>query len=380
MQKVQSILKNKYLLSVCIVAFLVLLMMTDRSSSVSDATESVVREAVSDEEYNNEISVYDDGYSLDSTIVENSEYSLIDSTTVNSLDDVPETAVEEAVTDSVLIDDLSIDEYVGLESEIKFDYSVVPDYSGTASVCVNDNIPFFTEKDKEWEIGLEVYPPVDELDRCRTVYACIGVETMPGEGEERGSIGMIKPSGWQTIKYPDIIEDLYLYNRCHLIGWQLGGENANEYNLITGTRYLNVSGMLPYENQVADYIHETGNHVIYRVSPYFIDNELVARGVLIEAESVEDTNLCFCVWCYNVQPGIGIDYLTGDSWVAENTLEQVIQSGEVDLVLNMHTMRAHLTTCSSVHDIKPENRMDYHGTIEEVQTMGYIACGNCHPF
>lgn len=144
-------------------------------------------------------------------------------------------------------------------------------------------------------------------------YANISIETMPTE--ERGEIGMIKPAGWHTVKYPEVIEDRYLYNRCHLIGYQLAGENANEKNLITGTRYLNVKGMLPYENEVASYVKKTGNHVMYRVTPYFKGNNLVADGVLMEAYSVEDSGVgvCFCIYAYNVQPGIDIDYATGDS-------------------------------------------------------------------
>ncbi len=189
------------------------------------------------------------------------------------------------------------------------------EYSGVPYVEQNGNVPYFTEEEYTTE-SFEIYQPLDYLGRCGVAYACIGEDIMPTE--ERGSIGQVRPSGWHTVKY-DIVDGRYLYNRCHLIGYQLAGENANECNLITGTRYLNVEGMLPFENQVAEYVKNTGNHVLYRVTPVFEGEELVARGVLIEASSVEDrgAGLQFCVFCYNVQPGITIDYATGDSSLAE---------------------------------------------------------------
>lgn len=192
----------------------------------------------------------------------------------------------------------------------------VPAYSGTPYVEIHDNKPFFTEEDMTTN-SFENYAPLDLLGRCGTAFANIGKDIMPTE--ERGPIGMVKPSGWHTVKYPDVIEDLYLYNRCHLIGYQLSGENANEKNLITGTRYMNVEGMLPFENKVADYVEDTGNHVLYRVTPRFTGNNLVADGVLMEAYSVEDSGegLQFCVFVYNVQPGIEIDYATGKSKVRD---------------------------------------------------------------
>lgn len=159
----------------------------------------------------------------------------------------------------------------------------------------------------------EVYSPLDALGRCGAASACVGVDLMPTE--ERGSIGQVKPSGWQTVKY-DCVDGKYLYNRCHLIGYQLAGENANKQNLITGTRYMNVEGMLPFENMVDSYVEETENHVLYRVTPVFEGENLVASGVQIEAFSVEDEGegLCFNVYIYNVQPGVVIDYATGESW------------------------------------------------------------------
>ena len=187
----------------------------------------------------------------------------------------------------------------------------IPDYSGMPYVVIDGNQPDFSAESLSDE-AFEVYSALDMLGRCGTAYANIGQELMPEE--ERGSIGQVKPSGWQTVKY-DIVDGKYLYNRCHLIGYQLTGENANEQNLITGTRYLNIEGMLPFENMVADYIQETGNHVRYRVTPVFRGTELVARGVQMEGLSVEDggEGICFNVFAYNVQPGITIDYATGES-------------------------------------------------------------------
>ena len=189
-------------------------------------------------------------------------------------------------------------------------------YSGEPYVVVNNNTPFFEEKDFQVS-AFETYSELDKWGRCGVAYACVSKELMPTE--ERGEIGMIKPAGWHTVKYPGIIEDLYLYNRCHLIAWCLTGENANEKNLITGTRYMNIYGMLPFEEMVANYIDRTSNHVLYRTTPMYEGRNLIARGVLIEAASVEDRGegISFCVYCYNVQPGIEINYSTGESWVDE---------------------------------------------------------------
>ena len=190
----------------------------------------------------------------------------------------------------------------------------IPAYEGYAFVEINNNQPFFTDADKQRTDAFEDYSELDSLGRCGVAYANICKELQPTE--PRGKIGMVKPSGWHTVKYNDIIDGNYLYNRCHLIGFQLAGENANPKNLITGTRYLNVVGMLPFENAVDDYVDTTGNHVLYRVTPMFSGDELVARGVLMEAYSVEDqgAGIQFCYYVYNIQPGIAIDYQTGDSW------------------------------------------------------------------
>ena len=193
-----------------------------------------------------------------------------------------------------------------------FANEAIPEYSGNPYVELNGNVPYFTDEELS-TTAFELYSELDSLGRCGSCYANICKEIMPTE--ERGSIGMVKPTGWHTVKY-DCITDRYLYNRCHLIGYQIAGENANEKNLITGTRYLNVDGMLPFENEVADYVDETDNHVLYRVTPVFSDDNLVASGVIIEAKSVEDkgAGLQFNVYCYNVQPGISIDYIDGQSW------------------------------------------------------------------
>ncbi len=189
------------------------------------------------------------------------------------------------------------------------DLSSVGTYSGKAYVALNNNTPTFAEVSTK---SFEKYANLDSLGRCGVAYACVGKDIMPTE--ERGSIGQVKPTGWHTVKY-DVVDGKYLYNRCHLIGYQLTGENANTKNLITGTRYMNVDGMLPFENMVADYVQETGNHVMYRVTPHFSGSNLLASGVQMEAYSVEDNGagVCFNVYVYNAQPGITINYANGDS-------------------------------------------------------------------
>lgn len=195
----------------------------------------------------------------------------------------------------------------------------LPEYAGEPYVVLYGNEPLFTEEERTKTQSYEVYEPLDFLKRCGVTEACIGPDLMPTE--ERGEIGMVKPSGWHTVRYDDLVDGKYLYNRCHLIGYQLSGENTNEMNLITGTRYMNVEGMLPFENQVADYVRRTGNHVMYRVTPDFRGVEMLARGVQMEAWSVEDNGegVCFHVYCYNVQPGVEITYLTGESRRTEET-------------------------------------------------------------
>ena len=200
--------------------------------------------------------------------------------------------------------------YAQNQNVISFDLDSVPDYFGESYVTINNNEPSFTEEDLTKE-PFETYSNLDYLGRCGTAYANICIETMPPEGDSRGDIASVKPTGWKQSKY----NGEYLYNRCHLIGYQLSDEDANEKNLITGTRYFNVSGMLPFENQVAEYVRKTNNHVLYRVTPIFKGENLLSSGVQMEAKSVEDNGegVCFNVYVYNVQPGITIDYLTGAS-------------------------------------------------------------------
>lgn len=286
--------------------------------------------------------------------------------------------------------------------------SEFPDYAGVPYVELYGNRPSFSEEDITEE-PFECYSELDELGRCGAAYANICTELMPTE--PRGEIGMIRPSGWHTVKYEGI-DGNYLYNRCHLIAYMLAGENANEKNLITGTRCFNVEGMLPFENQVADYVNETDGHVLYRVTPVYEGDNLVASGVKMEAYSVEDAGegVCFCVYVYNVQPGIEIDYATGESRIAggedgaesaaepqetkqESTAESTEEMQDTredgedgsktgerkQYVLNQNTGKFHDPGCSSVADIKPQNRADFEGTREELIEQGYDPCGRCKP-
>lgn len=251
---------------------------------------------------------------------------------------------------------------------------------------INNNIPFFTEYTTA---VFENYADLDNLGRCGVAFANICTELQPTE--KRGQIGSIKPSGWQTAnynEYPGLIDGNYLYNRCHLIGFQLAGENTNEKNLITGTRYLNINGMLPFENMVDDYIDDNpNNHVLYRVTPIYNKNDLVAQGVLMEAYSVEDNGaLQFCVWCYNVQPEICIDYSNGDNfYVGENTeistTNEITDSEntEVTYILNTYTNKIHTTNCTYAINMKEENKAETHKHIDELEANGYTICGICKP-
>lgn len=273
-----------------------------------------------------------------------------------------------------------------------FSLSDVEPYSGSAYVAVNGNIPYFTSSELT-TTSFELYSALDSLSQCGTAYACIGQDLMPTE--ERGSIGSVKPSGWHTVRYNGVVDGNYLYNRCHLIGFQLSGENANERNLITGTRYLNIDGMLPFENMVADYVQETNNHVLYRVTPVFEGDNLLAAGVLMEGYSVEDDGdgICFCIFAYNVQPGVTINYATGDSTLdgAASTSEPSVahepssdtQAGtstaEAHYVLNNNTKKFHLPSCASADDIKDSNREDYYGSREDLIERAYVPCKRCNP-
>ena len=248
----------------------------------------------------------------------------------------------------------------------------IPEFAGEPYVELYGNQPQF-DKDDITAKSFERYSPLDELKRCGTAVASVGRDLMPTEARE--SIGSVKPSGWKVAKY-DIVNGNYLYNRCHLIGFQLTGENANERNLITGTRYLNVDGMLPFENMVADYVKETGNHVMYRVTPVFVGDEPVARGVIMEGYSVEDDGdgICFNVYCFNEQPGIEIDHATGDSRLVDKTY-----SDTKKYVVNTGSKKFHLPECSSVSKIAKENKETFTGTREDLILRGLKPCGECKP-
>lgn len=292
------------------------------------------------------------------------------------------------------------------EGTSAFSLREIPAYSGTPYTEVNGNQPYFTEEELTTQ-SFETYSELDSLGRCGMAYANVGQDLMPTE--PRGEIGAVKPSGWHLVKY-DNVDGKYLYNRCHLIAYMLAAENANPQNLITGTRYLNVQGMLPFETKVCDYVKNTGNHVLYRVTPIFDGDNLLADGVLMEAYSVEDAGegICFCVFAYNVQPGIGIDYATGDNWAeSSGTYQSTAASAAVETpapqpetdtavqitpessapqesqgityVLNTNTKKFHYPTCSSVDDMKEKNKQIYTGSREEVINMGYVPCKRCNP-
>ncbi len=253
-----------------------------------------------------------------------------------------------------------------------------PPYDGMDIVQVNGGIPVFSD-DELCALGVEDYFALDSLARATGAFAVVGLETMPTE--ERGSIGMIKPSGWVMARY-DFVDGSYLYNRCHLIGFQLTGENANERNLITGTRFLNVDLMLPYENAVADYVERTGNHVAYRATPHYAGDDLVATAVQLEALSVEDdgAGVCFNVLLYNVQPGVVIDYATGKSQADGSIAEdEGLDESHYDYILNVNSKKFHRPECSSVDDMKEENKQGFTGTREKAIELGYEPCGRCKP-
>lgn len=253
--------------------------------------------------------------------------------------------------------------------------SALPEYTGEAVTVINENEPSFTEYPEAIETYLHL-SEFDEEGRCGTAEALLGPETIPDR--PRGSIGMIRPTGWKTVRYDDLIEDKYLYNRCHLIAYELCGDN-DPRQLITGTRYMNIEGMLAYENMTAYYIRSTGNHVLYRSVPVFQDDELVCRGVLLEAVSIEDhgEGLKFCVFCHNVQPGIEIEYLTGDSHRTEEITRSV--PAENDYIINIRTLRFHDPDCDGVKNMKEKNKKAVRADRETLIQEGYIPCGSCNP-
>ena len=277
-----------------------------------------------------------------------------------------------------------------------FSIEDVPKYNGKASVKVNGNKPYFTAKEKENTKVFESYHKLDKLGRCGVAYANICPELMPTE--ERGAIGSVKPTGWHTVKYNGIVDGNYLYNRCHLIAYCLAAENANKKNLITGTRYMNNEGMLPYETKVAQYVEDTGNHVLYRVTPVFEGNNLLASGVLMEAYSVEDKGkgICFCVYCYNVQPDITINYKNGNSKLSsgansgsgsgtdtkedtDTSKDSSSTAAKQNYVLNTNTKKFHKPSCRSVKQMSKKNKKSVKDTRDHIISDGYDPCKICNP-
>ena len=278
-------------------------------------------------------------------------------------------------------DEIAAETYVSETTESQNWFDSIPDYRGTPYIEVNRDIPFFTAEEKQKTDDFEVYSDLDELGRCNVAYANICEEIMPAEEREE-SLGSVTPSGWCQNQY----DGEWLYNRCHLIGYQLAGENANEKNLITGTRYFNVEGMLPFENTVADYIDDyPNNHVLYRVTPKYKDeNDLVAYGVLIEAWSVEDNGYgCqFCVFVYNVQQGIEIDYATGENREIEgDILKSPSSDADEDstYILNTKRKKFHTEDCSNGERISDKNKSVYVGSRDKLLLQGYSSAKCCNP-
>ena len=249
-------------------------------------------------------------------------------------------------------------------------------YRGEPYAIVENNVPRFSAEDKQATTAFETYAPLDDLGRCGVACANLGTELMPED--ERDSIGSVTPSGWHNRQY-DFVSGGWVYNRSHLIGFQLAGENANERNLITGTRYMNVEGMLPFENMVADYIKETDHHVLYRVTPIFKGDNLLCEGVTMEAWSVEDggEGICFYVFCYNVQDGVVFDYATGENRAADELPDEEITV--ITFILNTKSKKFHLLTCRYVSTIAAENYDESGDTRDNLIADGYSPCGTCKP-
>lgn len=344
-----------------------------------------------------------------------------DEETTERIEEIPDT--EEKTTESTTEEKVEETEN-RTESKIDIEnssfvntFSKIPDYSGEAFIELNNNIPYFSENEKKSTDVFEIYSELDKLGRCGMAFANICPDSMPTE--ERGDIGDIKPSGWHTVKYSEIIDDNYLYNRSHLIAYSLAGENSNEKNLITGTRYLNQDTMQIFELKVLDYVRNTGNHVLYRVTPDFEGDNLLAKGVQMEAWSVEDNGngICFNVFCYNVQPNIDINYETGESEISKeyyaeadtesskiidineyevNDVEEdlsrnnkaTVSSEETtealgfedtvtDFIVNKNTGKIHSPNCRSVNDMAEHNKWEYTGTLNDLKRMGYVPCARC---
>jgi len=328
-------------------------------------------------------------------------------TTLQVVDEITTEAKEEK-TESKTVDESTLTDSDKNESETARGAVEYPPYDGEAFVQLEGNSPDFSDEEKKNTEAFEEYSELDSLGRCGVAYANICKEIMPTE--ERGEIGEVKPTGWHLVKYPELIEDNYLYNRSHLIAFSLAGENANKKNLITGTRYLNQETMQIFELKVLDYVRSTDNHVLYRVTPVFEGDNLVATGVQMEAWSVEDEGegICYNVFCYNVQPGIDIDYATGDSKVSEKTEDDAKQADDIQVegatekvtesttesrtetetklsgedevrsyILNTNSKKIHLPTCSSVDDMAEHNKKECESSITELKKQGYDPCGRC---
>ncbi len=265
------------------------------------------------------------------------------------------------------------------EPEAPIQLEDVPAYDGKhAYIAINGNVPFFTDEEKATVKSFESYSELDSLGRCGVAFACIGKDLMPTD--ERGSLSY-DPTGWVQAKY----DGQYLYNRCHLIGWQLTGENNNKQNLMTGTRYFNIEGMLTFEDMVADYIKETNNHVMYRVTPiYASEYDMLASGALLEAWSVEDDGdgICFNVYSYNVQPGIVLNYLNGNSYKegeAPTEDPDNTEPAEVTYVLNTSSKKIHKPDCRYAESMSEANKEVFTGDIQQKISDGYTVCGTCNP-
>lgn len=311
----------------------------------------------------------------------------------------------EETTSSTNLDETITDNEENAEENERY---AIDEYSGNPICFVNDNIPYFTLSEiEDGKTSFEQYSELDGLSRPQVAYASLSSDTMPPKGSQRGEIGQVKPAGWETKKY-DCINGNYVYNRCHLIAWCLGNENANERNLVTGTRYMNVDGMLPYEEMVAKYLEQhPNNHVLYRVIPKYTGDNLVCDGVFMEALSVEDKGqgVRFCIYCYNVQPGIDIDYETGKTSYSGHFLDTISSSVNYNLttndpdgivdpdmqvssetgnktseyVLNTNTNKFHKSSCESVQKMSEKNKKVCHNTKEEMIAQGYEPCKSCNP-
>ena len=292
--------------------------------------------------------------------------------------DNTETDTSDSVTESIETEDVTVE----TEKDFSADPDGIPSYSKSPYIELNGNVPEFSKSDITNK-SYEFYSELDSLGRCGYTIACIGKDLMPTD--DRESISSVKPSGWINKAYDSsLVDGRYIYNRCHLIGFQLTGENANKQNLITGTRYMNVDGMLPFENMVADYIKETDNHVMYRVTPIYVGDNLVASGVQMEAYSVEDNGegICFNVYVYNVQPGITINYATGDNWLTGDKLpetETETDAWDGKYILNISSKKIHKSTCSGAQTIKDHNKKEHEGSLDDLISQGYTGCGTCNP-